>query len=466
MNFDRAITLLFTIMIFIFVSCSSGNNRYSVLDNNLNYITIVNTTSDTLNLNISQIDKFLISGSDRFDNVNPYDTVYFKTRIGLPKIIQVLLKYSERSFYMFPGKNRVLEYTNLGINEVGEHSEFYQILDQFYLAGTFIGNSIWGTQVEHINFLDSYKASKLEFLKNNKEYLSNKQKSFIEDEIQFQYLNYAYSQADAHYSFYDTIIVMPDSIIEMANYALQEDFKYDRPYYRSLIEAMGRYEIFDNYNFEIPPSNIQNKYRDNIIHFIDKRLSPNNQQEILLNYVLSQKLREKNFSEHNESSIVNILKEKYNVYYRSQDSLITHYYNEGDFVTNIELLDNLKGLDQNIIDITLANYPKIKLIKLWFKGCSFCQKTIPIDKIIAKNQLDTEVIYIAYSTSFKDYEEYSKEHKLNESNIKSLYYGGTRQKLRETFGKLYAPKYSIVSADSVICSGCNHSKNDLLYYFE
>jgi hypothetical protein len=353
----------------------------------------------------------------------------------------------------------------LEIKESGEHSEFYHILDQFNLAGTFIDNAIWSSQDEFIKYLDSYKASKFEFISKNEQYLSNKLKLFIEDEIQLQYLNFAYGQADAYYSFYDTIIVMPDSIIEMADYSVQEDYKYDRPYYRTLVQTMGRYEFYDNYDHDTAPNNIQDKYKECIISFIDKSLTSNNQQNVLTDYVLSQKLRGKVFSNKNENSIMNILDKNYGTYYSIQDSLITHYFNEEDFVKNIESLENIKDLNEKSININLANYPATKMIKLWFKGCAFCQKSIPIDKIIAQNELNTEVIYLSYSTSFKDYEEYSIEHKLNENNIKSLYYGGDRNKLRETFGRLYAPKYSIISRDSIICSGCNHQNNDLLYYF-
>ena len=89
---NKGFIILLLIFISFFVSCSLENtNRHSVLSNNLNYITITNTTSDTLNLNISEIDKFLLSGSDQIDLVNPYDTVIFKIQIGLPRIIHLLL---------------------------------------------------------------------------------------------------------------------------------------------------------------------------------------------------------------------------------------------------------------------------------------------------------------------------------------------------------------------------------------
>ena len=459
--------LIIQLVLSFLVGCSVEEKKLnSVLHATTNYVKINNASSDTLYINVSHIDNFILSGSDRIDMIYPHDSIAFKVDIGLPLILQVLMNNKRRSFYLFPGKNRTIEYTQLELKEIGVNSSFYKVIDELQHEFPLNGNSIWSKQPEFIEYLDSYKAAQLEFIEKNEQELDSELKVFIEDEIHFQYLDFVCDQIGAHYIFFDTLLTIPDSILTKVKGAVHNEEKYDRPFYRKLVQNMGRLQFLNNYDFQEAPKNIQDKYKESIISFIDKELSPDFQQEILVDYVLTQKLRGKQFNAAMEDSIMGILNNKYKKFYKAKDALITQHFNEEDFVTNIESLKNLNDLDSNSVQISLEDFPATKLIKLWFKGCAFCQKTIPIDKEIAQNKVDTEVIYIAYNTTYDYYKEYSAKNKLRQNNITSLYYGGDKEALRGTFGKLYAPKYSLVSRDTVICSGCKHNKNDLLYYFE
>jgi len=96
------------------------DNEISILNHDITYITIVNSTTDTIEF-ISEIDKFLIGGSVSVDTVDPNNSIEYQIQIGLPKIIRTLINYRRSPYYIFPGMDRVLEYTNLEVREIGKH---------------------------------------------------------------------------------------------------------------------------------------------------------------------------------------------------------------------------------------------------------------------------------------------------------------------------------------------------------
>jgi len=196
-----------------------------------------------------------------------------------------------------------------------------------YLAGKFNENAINENQDDFIKFINSYKTQKLEFLNKNESYFSSELKFFMENEIHYEYLDFAYGYTVAHYSLFDTKYVVPDSLVKMANDALECD-KYDRPFFRKLIQTMGRNEFINNYDSDTIADNINEIKKENIISFIDERLSLNNRLEVLTDYILFQKLRGNKISAKNENSIKEILNNKYEAYYLAQDSFITFHLNE------------------------------------------------------------------------------------------------------------------------------------------